>query len=141
MGIFSRLTSENSYGRTSFFDYVLDDVSWTILGHSPMSQTYNSKQEFIDATLSVLGNQVLKEPLRMQPHNAVVGSPSEDGGQQAVVEMKAVDAECRNGMTYDMTYCWVCTFIDVEGEKKISRVRAYIDTDLLTRAVEENPKT
>ncbi len=138
LAIFSNLSSENASERTSFFDHVLDNVNWTIMGHSPMSKTYTSKYDFINATLQVLGNQVLKGPLRMYAYNAIVAAPSEDGSQQAVVEMRALDAECRNGMTYDMTYCWVCTFIDVEGERRIAKVRAYVDSDLLTRAIKEN---
>ena len=109
------------------------------MGHSPMSKTYKSKYDFLNATLAVLGNQVLKGPLRMYPYNAVVATPTEDGSQQAVVEMRAVDAECRNGMTYNMTYCWVCSFVETDdGQRKIAKVRAYVDSELLTRAIKEN---
>jgi hypothetical protein len=36
---------------------------------------------------------------------------------------------------YDMVYCWIVRF---NKEKKVDKVRAYLDTDLLTRAVQEN---
>lgn len=39
------------------------------------------------------------------------------------------------GLKYDMTYCWVLKF---NTDRQIERVRAYIDTDLLTRAINEN---
>ena len=39
------------------------------------------------------------------------------------------------GLKYNMVYCWIVTFNE---EKKIKKVRAYLDTDLLTRAIEEN---
>jgi ketosteroid isomerase-like protein len=39
------------------------------------------------------------------------------------------------GLKYDMVYCWIIRF---NKERKIDRVRAYLDTDLLTRAIGEN---
>jgi hypothetical protein len=36
---------------------------------------------------------------------------------------------------YDMVYCWIVRF---NKDGKIDPVRAYLDTDLLTRAIEEN---
>ena len=36
-----------------------------------------------------------------------------------------------------MTYCWVVRFNE---ERKIQEVRAYLDTNLLTRAMEQNIK-
>lgn len=141
--IFSHLASRDNSG---FFDNVIDDVDWTIQGHSPMSGHYKSKSEFLAATLSVLGKDVLTEPLRMGVKNVVSG----DG--QAAVELAAIDAWCKNGkaiypdhhdrdmywsnflgLKYDMTYCWVVKF---NQQNKIYQVRAYIDTDLLIRAME-----
>ena len=34
-----------------------------------------------------------------------------------------------------MIYCWIMKFVD---NRKIKQVRAYLDTDLVTRAIEEN---
>jgi ketosteroid isomerase-like protein len=45
------------------------------------------------------------------------------------------DLNERTGLKYDMVYCWVIRF---GKERKINKVRAYLNTDLLTRAVEEN---
>lgn len=39
------------------------------------------------------------------------------------------------GLKYDMVYCWIVRF---NKDGKIDQVRAYVDTDLLTRAIEEN---
>jgi len=39
------------------------------------------------------------------------------------------------GLTYDMVYCWIVKF---DKNRKIVKVRAYLDTDLLTRAIEQN---
>lgn len=113
-----------------FFDRVIDNVDWVIRGHSPMSGEYKSKQDFQAKTLKVLDGQLLKKPLAMYVDNVVGGGEQ----SQAVVEMHA-DSECRNGLKYDMTYCWVLTFDD---NGMIIKVRAYIDTDLLSRAVAQN---
>jgi ketosteroid isomerase-like protein len=34
-----------------------------------------------------------------------------------------------------MVYCWIIRFNE---DRKIDKVRAYLDSDLLTRAIEEN---
>jgi hypothetical protein len=39
------------------------------------------------------------------------------------------------GLKYDMVYCWIIRFNE---DRKIDKVRAYLDSDLLTRAIEEN---
>ncbi|KIW28468.1 uncharacterized protein PV07_08130 [Cladophialophora immunda] len=119
-----------------------DDVDWTIPGHSPMSGRYTTKQDFIDNTLKVLRERVLTEPLRLAVRNVVVsgaaagaeGTDEEIEGD-VVVELEALDAKCKNGLLYDMRYCWVCKF----ARGKIVQVRAYLDTELLTRVMEQNP--
>ncbi|KIW74838.1 hypothetical protein Z517_11608 [Fonsecaea pedrosoi CBS 271.37] len=122
-----------------------DDVDWTICGHAPpMSRRYTSRQEFLDNTLKVLRERVLTEPLRLEVRNIVVSSTASGGGEEGkdeeidgdvVVELEALDATCKNGLPYDMRYCWVCKF----AHGKIVQVRAYLDTDLLTRALQQNP--
>jgi len=77
----------------SFFEHVADDVDWTIKGHSPMSRRYDSKADFVASTLELLGTKVLTKPLTMQVANVVGGGDSDE----AVVEMEAMDAQCRNG--------------------------------------------
>ena len=142
--IFSAFSSDSADTRASFFNHVLDDVNWTVMGHCPLSGIYNSKQDFIKATVNLLGTHVLTEPLRMAVHNVIVGEVAADGSQTAVVEMKAIDAKCNNGLVFDNVYCWVCKFVqesDASGNWKIGKVRAYVDTDLVKRAVEENKKT
>jgi len=114
----------------TFFSHVDDNVDWRIMGHSPMSDHYHDKADFQKRTLGVLNDNVLKEPLRVYVVNVQGGGESD----QAAVELKA-DSVCKNGLKYDMTYCWVLKF---NTDRQIERVRAYIDTDLLTRAINEN---
>ena len=75
-----------------FFDNVVDDVDWTVMGHSPFGGIYRSKQEFRDKTMGILNSKVLKEKLTMRVKNVVGGG--EDNF--AAVELEA-DSMCRNG--------------------------------------------
>jgi len=126
--LFSQLAKQET--QKNFFDSVADNVNWWLVGHTQMSGTYNSKQAFLDATIEVLNKKVLGGPLLMRITNVAVG------GDYATVELEAIDAKCKNGMTYDMRYCWVVRFGKESG--LIEEVRAYIDTDLLSRAIEQN---
>lgn len=100
-----------------------------------MSKTYTSLSSFLDATIKVLGDSVLTEPLRLEVKN-VIAMPIDDG-THAVVELAAIDALCQNGLIYDMKYCWVVKY---SMEEKMIEARAYLDTDLLSRAIEQNQK-
>ncbi|ETN43423.1 uncharacterized protein HMPREF1541_02582 [Cyphellophora europaea CBS 101466] len=131
--IFSNLSSPETSAR--YWEHVSSTVHWTVMGSTPISGVYNSKKAFVDATVSYLGRDVLTAPLRIQPVN-VITSVVENGKTTAVVEMKAIDAECQNGMEYDMRYCWICKFDD--ASETIEEVRAYLDTDLLRRVIAEN---
>lgn len=97
-----------------------------------MSGTYASKKAFLDATIEVLNGKVLDGPLLLRTVN-VIGGGSES--EWAAVELEAIDAKCRNGMTYDMHYCWNVRF---GKNDKIEQVRAFIDTGLLDKAIKEN---
>ena len=133
---FAHLGNPDPSRRRVFFDeHVSPDVNWTVSGSTPMSATYTSLQAFLDATIQVLGNDVLTEPLRLQVKN-VIAMPI-DAGTYAVVELAAMDAKCQNGMPYDMKYCWVVKY---GKDEKITEARAYLDTDLLRRAIEGNRK-
>ncbi len=115
---------------------IVDDVDWTIMGHSPMSRKYAGKEDFVNNTLKVLSGRILTEPLRLRVANVVgtvTGDDKIDG--EVAVEFEAIDAVCKNGLKYEMRYVWVCLF----EKGRIVKVRAYLDTDLLTRAMEQNP--
>lgn len=87
--IFAPLSTQGT--QPKFFDHVSDTVHWTIMGHSPLSRQYTSKADFIRQTLTLLGQEVLTEPLVLTVHNIVAGE-----GEWAAVEMTA-DAVCKNG--------------------------------------------
>jgi hypothetical protein len=75
-----------------FFDRVVPNVDWLILGHSPLSGQYTSKTDFLTKTLGLLNEKVLAAPLKMYVDN-VTGGGEQD---QAVVEMHE-DGMCKNG--------------------------------------------
>ena len=104
------------------------------MGHSPMSRQYSGKQDFTDNTLKVLAERVLMEPLRLRVKSVIVsseyegedGKGSEGGGGETdgevAIELEAIDAVCKNGLPYDMRYCWICHF-DKGRIVKVFRLR------------------
>ncbi|KAJ7457649.1 ketosteroid isomerase-like protein [Mycena galericulata] len=112
-----------------FFAHVADDVDWTVMGHHPLAGHYTSKQAFAQATLARLA-RIMREPLRLALENVVGG----DAEEQAVVELSA-NGVCKNGLKFDNRYAWVLKF---DGNAKIVRVHAYLDSELVKRALEEN---
>lgn len=101
-----------------FFAGVADNVNWWIVGSTPMSGTYNTKKDFQDATLQILNGKVLDGPLGFRLKHVLVDSES----GEATAEMESIDATCRNGMPYNMRYCWVVKFGESSG--LIEEVRA-----------------
>ncbi|KPI40939.1 uncharacterized protein AB675_10562 [Cyphellophora attinorum] len=127
--IFENLASTETSSK--FWARVADDVHWTIVGSTPMSGV-----DFLDATIQVLGNSVLTEPLKIETLHVTVGAVEDKPGMtRAAVEMKSINAKARSGKPYDMTYCWIATFDD--KTELIREVRAYIDTELLIRTIKE----
>jgi ketosteroid isomerase-like protein len=128
--LFANLSAREN--QANFWSKVAENVDWWIVGQTPMSGKYSSKKAFLDATIEVLNGKVLDGPLLMRTVNVVGGGKE---SEWATVEMEAIDAKCRNGMVYDMRYCWNVRF---GKDGIIEQVRAFIDTDLLERAIKEN---
>jgi uncharacterized protein len=112
---------------TTFFDNVADNVSWRVTGtDNPLSGQYNSISDFVPKTFQRLG-KCMKGKLSLKLVNVIVD------GDMAVVELKA-DATTKNGNPFNNEYCWVCRF---ENEK-IVEVRAYLDSALVKKVLDEN---
>ncbi|PLB47651.1 hypothetical protein P170DRAFT_476334 [Aspergillus steynii IBT 23096] len=112
----------------SFFQHVVDDVDWEVKGtFCPIAGRYKSKAEFHEGTKSL--SSTWASPLKLQVRNVICD------GHQAVVEMRAMDTKCWNGLPFTNEYAWVCEFND---QNQIIRIRAYMDTDLVCRAIREN---
>jgi uncharacterized protein len=111
----------------AFFEHVADDVDWIVMGTHPLAGHYKSKPDFIAGTFAKLG-KVLPDGAQLHVEYLLV---SDD---QAVVELHS-EATAKNGMRFDNRYCWVVYF----RENVIVRVRAYLDSTMVSRLFEQNP--
>jgi uncharacterized protein len=109
-----------------FFSHVADNVSWTVMGTHPLAGIYKSKNDFILNTFQRL-NKLLKEGVILKVNNIIVQNDT------AVVEMESLSTAL-NGKPFNNTYCWVCRFED----DIIIEVRAYVDSALVQRLINEN---
>ena len=103
-------------GTGSVFDLLAPDASWTIVGNSPVSRTFNSKQEFMDVVITPF-NKRLSTPLRPTVRDIYV-----DGDM--VIAFFDAEATALDGKPYRNTYAW---FMQMRGGK-IVRVTAFFDT-------------
>lgn len=111
----------------AFFAHVADDVDWTVQGTHPLAGRYRSKAEFRAKTFAKLG-KILPQGLQLRVVQVLVS------GESAVVELQSM-ATAKNGLRFDNRYCWVCRF----SGGKIAEVRAYLDSALVQRLINENP--
>jgi len=111
----------------AFFEHVADDVDWIVMGTHPLAGHYKSKSDFIAGTFAKLG-KVLPDGAQLNVEHLLVA------GDQAVVELHS-EATAKNGMRFDNRYCWVVYFRD----KIIVRVRAYLDSTMVSRLFDQNP--
>lgn len=123
--LFNKLQNGKS---NEFFKYVAPDVDWTIMGTHPLSGTYKSREDFIEKTFARL-NKILNEGVVLKVNNILISKNT------AVVEMESLST-AKNGMVFSNTYCWIVEF----KEKIIIRVRAYVDSTLVQRLIDENEK-
>jgi uncharacterized protein len=123
--LFKNLETGNN---DDFFKHVSDDVSWTVMGTHPLAGTYHSKEEFFSHTFRRL-NRILKEGVILKVKNVLLQD------ETAVVEMESISTAL-NGTPFNNTYCWVVYFQD----EVIVEVRAYVDSALVQRVIDENEK-
>ena len=98
------------------FDLLAADATWTIVGNSPVSRTFKSKQEFIDVVITPF-NKRLSKPLRPTVRNIYA-----DG--DTVIALFDGEGTAQDGKPYQNTYAW---FMQMH-EGKIIRVTAFFDT-------------
>jgi ketosteroid isomerase-like protein len=111
----------------AFFEHVADDVDWIVMGTHPLAGHYKSKSDFIAGTFAKLG-KVLPDGAQLHVEHLLVAD------DQAVVELHS-EATAKNGMRFDNRYCWVVYFRD----NIIVRVRAYLDSTMVSQLFEQNP--
>ncbi|PHH66790.1 hypothetical protein CDD81_5922 [Ophiocordyceps australis] len=113
---------------TAFFQNVDDDVDWTVKGtFLQIAGHYKSKSALRSGTHIL--NSIWATPLKMVVQHVICQESC------AIVEMKAHETYCKNGMPFINEYVWICYFNKAD---KIVQVRAYMDTDLVHRAIALN---
>ncbi|KAF5693634.1 ketosteroid isomerase [Fusarium denticulatum] len=114
----------------SFWPHVEPNVDWTVKGtHCKVSGRYKSIEEFQQGTRAL--SSTWAGPLHLVVQNVIIE------GNQAAVELKAVNTQTKSGDPFPNEYTWVLGFND---NGKIATVRAYMDTDLVNRVIEKNPQ-
>jgi uncharacterized protein len=110
----------------AFFEHVADDVNWTVMGTHPLAGDYHTKANFLTHTFGRL-NKILKEGVVLRITNVLVD------GDSAAVEMESLSTAL-NGKPFDNRYCWIVHF----SNGTIVEVRAYLDSALVQRLIDEN---
>jgi ketosteroid isomerase-like protein len=114
---FEELLSGN---QKPLFDLVADDVRWTVIGSTPISGTFESKQTFLNEAVGKL-TEKLAGPL--VPRLIDVAAD----GDKVFVQWEG-SATSVSGRPYEQTYCWVLT---LDGGA-VREVLAYLDTELVS---------
>jgi ketosteroid isomerase-like protein len=109
-----------------FFQHVAANVQWTVMGTHPLAGTYHDRDTFVRKTFRRL-NKVLKDGVRLRVTNIITSHDI------AVVELEALSTAL-NGIPFTNRYCWICRF----DQEKIVEVRAYLDSALVQKLIDEN---
>ncbi len=109
-----------------FFEHVADDVCWKVMGTHPLAGTYHSKQDFLTHTFMRL-NKILKKGVILKVKGIIVQNDT------AAVELESYSISL-SGMPFNNTYCWVVKF----KNEIIVEVRAYLDSALVQKVIDEN---
>ena len=109
-----------------FFEHVADDVDWTVMGTHPLAGDYHTKANFLTHTFGRL-NKILNEGVILRVTNVLVD------GDSAAVEMESLSTAL-NGKPFNNRYCWIVYF----SNGTIVQVRAYLDSELVQRLIDEN---
>jgi uncharacterized protein len=110
----------------AFFEHVADDVNWTVMGTHPLAGSYHTKSSFLAHTFARL-NKILKEGVVLRVTDVLVD------GDSAAVEMESLSTAL-DGKPFDNRYCWIVHF----SNGTIVEVRAYLDSALVQRLIDEN---
>jgi len=104
-----------------FFDLIADDVTWTVIGSTPASGVFHSKQELVDRAFGPL-LQRLDGSLKTRFIDVAAD------GDKVFLRFES-SGVAKTGLHYDQVYC----FAMVMREGRIVEIDAYVDTDLLAR--------
>ncbi|HEV7469567.1 MAG: uncharacterized protein QOJ30_2750 [Pseudonocardiales bacterium] len=112
-------------GRGGPFDLLADEARWTIVGNSPVSRTYESRQEFLDTVIGPF-NARLSEPLV-----PTVRAVYADGDW--VIALFDASGSAHDGVPYRNTYTWYLRLADGAIVEAIAFFDTLEFTDLWNR--------
>jgi ketosteroid isomerase-like protein len=98
------------------FELLTPEAEWTIVGSSPLSKTYRSKQEFLDQVIVPFTARMSK------PLVPTVRGIYADGDM--VIIFFDGDATAKDGIPYRNTYTWYFQMKD----SKVVKATAFFDT-------------
>lgn len=104
-----------------FFDLIAEDVRWTVIGSTPVSGIYESKQALVEAAFGPL-----LERLAGTLTTRFVDLAAE--GDKVFLRFES-SGVTKTGLRYDQVYC----FAMVMREQRIVEIVAYLDTELLVK--------
>lgn len=111
----------------AFFEKVLANVHWTVMGTHPLAGEYHDKESFLNATFRRL-QKFLDKGVKLEINNIFLDD------SVATVEMYSTSKTLK-GKSFNNIYCWVVYF---NHEGFIEKVRAYVDSALVQNAIDEN---
>jgi|tagenome__1003787_1003787.scaffolds.fasta_scaffold20871307_2 ketosteroid isomerase-like protein len=118
--VFAELERGN---RRPFIDTFADDVTWTIVGGTPWSRTYDGKTAVLEQLLRPLGER-LTAPVKVTVRRVLAD------GDCVVVEADG-EAATKAGHPYNNRYCWIFRVED----GKVRAITEYLDTELVAKAL------
>ena len=103
-------------GTGGVFDLLADDATWTIVGTTPVSRTYTSRQEFLDQVITPFGARMAK------PLVPTVRALYADA--DTVIAYFEGAGTAKDGRPYFNVYTW---YLTLAGGKIVTAV-AFFDT-------------
>lgn len=105
----------------AFFNLLAEDVRWTVIGSTPVSRTYSSRDAFVEGAVKPLTAK-LSGPIVPTVRDVIAE------GDKVVLQWDG-RAAGKNGTIYHQTYCWVMRLAD----GKVREGTAYLDTELISQ--------
>jgi ketosteroid isomerase-like protein len=102
------------------FSLLADDATWTIVGNSPVSRTYHSRQEFLDVVIDPFNARMSE---RLVPSVRALFADDD-----WVIALFEAHGTARDGKPYDNTYSWYMRLDGDGDDMKIVEVIAFFDT-------------
>jgi uncharacterized protein (TIGR02246 family) len=106
---------------SAFFNLLAEDVRWTVIGNTPVSRTYTSRDAFVEGAVKPLTAK-LDGPIVPTVRDIIAE------GEKVALQWEGRSSG-KNGTIYYQTYCWVMRIVD----GKVREGTAYLDTELISQ--------